>query len=105
MKSNVRKREYCLKFPPPSFYNLPMVVRPVIRYDSLRFVRSGTWSDDKASGVGRLEYSNGDAYEGQWERDQRHGEYRSLLYFAMYASHIVSPCWSAFGVVASYSVV
>ena len=35
---------------------------------------SGTWSDDKASGVGKLEYSNGDVYEGQWDRDQRHGK-------------------------------
>jgi hypothetical protein len=36
--------------------------------------RSGTWSDDKASGVGHLEYSNGDVYAGQWEKDQRHGK-------------------------------
>ncbi len=38
------------------------------------FKSSGTWSDDKASGVGKLEYSNGDVYEGQWDRDQRHGK-------------------------------
>ncbi len=35
---------------------------------------SGSWLDDKASGQGVLEYSNGDLYEGQWDRDTRHGE-------------------------------
>jgi len=35
---------------------------------------SGTWLDDKATGVGRLEYCNGDMYEGQWERDLRNGK-------------------------------
>lgn len=34
---------------------------------------SGGWHDDKASGNGVLEYSNGDVYDGQWELDQRHG--------------------------------
>lgn len=52
---------------------------------------SGTWSDDKASGVGRLEYSNGDVYEGQWERDQRHGELQLLLlqYIAQHVWHMI----------------
>lgn len=36
---------------------------------------SGTWLDDKASGHGVLEYNNGDLFEGQWEADQRHGEW------------------------------
>ena len=31
------------------------------------------WDDDKASGLGTLEYSNGDLYEGEWENDQRNG--------------------------------
>ena len=31
------------------------------------------WSDDKASGHGTLEYSNGDLYDGHWENDQRNG--------------------------------
>ena len=31
------------------------------------------WDDDKASGFGTLEYSNGDLYEGEWRNDQRHG--------------------------------
>lgn len=35
---------------------------------------SGQWEDDKASGQGTLEYSNGDLYEGEWENDQRNGE-------------------------------
>lgn len=34
---------------------------------------SGMWEDDKASGHGSLEYSNGDRYEGEWENDQRNG--------------------------------
>jgi hypothetical protein len=38
---------------------------------------SGSWLDDKASGMGRLEYCNGDSYDGQWERDHRHGVYLS----------------------------
>ena len=32
------------------------------------------WEDDKASGHGSLEYSNGDRYEGEWENDQRNGK-------------------------------
>ena len=32
------------------------------------------WEDDKASGHGTLEYSNGDRYEGEWENDQRNGK-------------------------------
>lgn len=35
---------------------------------------SGSWAEDKASGMGSLEYCNGDSYDGQWEHDQRHGE-------------------------------
>ena len=45
-------------------------------------LRSGTWSEDKASGVGKLEYSNGDVYEGQWDRDQRHGEQQLFFVFS-----------------------
>ena len=37
-------------------------------------ILSGMWEDDKASGHGTLEYSNGDRYEGEWENDQRNGE-------------------------------
>ena len=37
------------------------------------FSFSGMWDDDKASGLGTLEYSNGDLYEGEWENDQRNG--------------------------------
>ncbi len=33
----------------------------------------GMWVDDKACGIGTLEYSSGDIYEGSWENDQRHG--------------------------------
>ena len=35
------------------------------------------WDDDKASGKGTLEYSNGDRYEGDWESDQRNGKYKN----------------------------
>ena len=37
------------------------------------FTLSGMWDDDKASGHGILDYSNGDFYEGEWENDQRNG--------------------------------
>ena len=37
------------------------------------FTVSGMWDDDKASGHGILDYSNGDFYEGEWENDQRNG--------------------------------
>ena len=36
------------------------------------------WEDDKASGHGILEYSNGDLYEGDWENDQRNGNEKHL---------------------------
>ncbi len=36
-------------------------------------LNSGHWLEDKASGMGRLDYQNGDYYEGQWELDRRHG--------------------------------
>jgi hypothetical protein len=39
----------------------------------LFFYLSGHWLEDKASGMGRLDYANGDYYEGQWELDRRHG--------------------------------
>ena len=41
---------------------------------------SGKWEDDKASGFGSLEYSNGDLYEGDWENDQRNGTYFTVWY-------------------------
>ena len=41
----------------------------------VRYAISGKWEDDKASGFGSLEYSNGDLYEGDWENDQRNGTY------------------------------
>jgi hypothetical protein len=40
---------------------------------SSKIFNSGHWLDDKATGSGKLEYSNGDIYDGQWERDQRYG--------------------------------
>lgn len=46
---------------------------------TLALARSGSWQDDKASGSGVLEYSNGDVYDGQWELDQRHGSHCTLL--------------------------
>lgn len=36
------------------------------------------WEDDKACGLGTLEYSNGDLYEGEWDNDQRHGAMMTL---------------------------
>lgn len=42
---------------------------------------SGMWEDDKASGQGTLEYSNGDHYEGEWENDQRNGKKLSIMIF------------------------
>ena len=43
------------------------------------------WDDDKASGLGTLEYSNGDLYEGEWENDQRNGnEIYNIFYFCNY---------------------
>jgi MORN repeat len=49
------------------------------------------WEDDKASGHGTLEYSNGDRYEGEWENDQRNGE--ALLCTAMpyHATPLAAP--------------
>ena len=49
------------------------------------FFFSGMWDDDKASGLGTLEYSNGDLYEGEWENDQRNGnEIYNIFYFCNY---------------------
>lgn len=31
------------------------------------------WEDDRAAGLGSLEYANNDLYEGSWQNDQRHG--------------------------------
>ena len=52
---------------------------------NLFFFFSGMWDDDKASGLGTLEYSNGDLYEGEWENDQRNGnEIYNILSFCNY---------------------
>ncbi len=44
---------------------------------SVRLI-SGDWADDKAAGKGKLEYSNGDLYDGEWANDQRSGMIRPL---------------------------
>ena len=34
---------------------------------------AGMWLANQRHGLGRMDYTNGDAYEGTWERDIRHG--------------------------------
>jgi hypothetical protein len=61
---------------------------------SVALSRSGMWEDDKASGPGTLEYSNGDVYTGEWENDQRHG---TLAHIDVHTIlHISSNFWLSY---------
>jgi len=36
-------------------------------------VYEGSWSDDKPEGLGKINYPNGDNYEGEWSGGEKHG--------------------------------
>jgi hypothetical protein len=54
---------------------------------NINILYRGNWLDDKASGLGKLSYSNGDWYDGQWERDQRHGNILLIIFLHLLFSY------------------
>ncbi len=46
----------------------------VLQLNLIRRTKSvGQWTSNQRHGQGRMQYSNGDAYEGSWIKDHRNG--------------------------------